>query len=150
MVPALIIFLALAFIAGSIFWLKPSSTERRQLRLRNRAIKEGFKVQLLRGDLKTRFGDASEDGELYLYWKPWSEGHPVDRNALVEPQVLEADRSNPAVPGAEGLPPLSGAFRGWLADSRGAGFVWDESEPLEALDMPISQINMLTRASPTR
>ncbi|BES71196.1 hypothetical protein RE428_22140 [Marinobacter nanhaiticus D15-8W] len=142
MVPALVIFLALAFIVGSIFWLKPSPDERRRMRLRNHAIREeGFKVQTLRGELKDRFrleGDGVEEEELYLYWKPWGEQSGADRNALIEPRILESGAVNPAVPGAEQLPPLSGAFRGWLADSRGIGFVWDESAPISDMDKPMA------------
>lgn len=145
MVPALIIFLALAFIAGSIFWLKPSPDERRRMRLRNRAIREGFKVQTLRGALKDRFSlDDGEEEELFLYWKPWSEHSGADRNALVEPRILEAGTVNPAVPGAEQLPPPTGAFRGWLADSRGLGFVWDESAPITDMDRPMATIKQMT------
>lgn len=141
MVPALIIFLALAFIVGSIFWLKPSPDERRRMRLRNHAIREGFKVQTLRGELKARFSqEGAEDEELYLYWKPWSDQTGADRNALVEPRVLETGAVNPAVPGAERLQPLHGAFRGWLADSRGLGFVWDESASISDMDKPMASI----------
>ncbi|TBW59052.1 hypothetical protein EZI54_01690 [Marinobacter halodurans] len=134
----LIIVLILAFLIGSWSWVKPTADERRRVRLRNRAISKGLKVESVKGQVRERFAKSGEGGLLMLYWAPWSAEAAVDRRALLIPRRIEPGEENSAFPGAGALPELSGAFKGWLADQRGIGFVWDESATIDDLEKPMS------------
>ncbi|ROU01528.1 hypothetical protein EB809_03455 [Marinobacter sp. R17] len=143
----LIIILILAFLIGSWSWVKPTADERRRVRLRNHAMSKGLKVESVKGQVRDRFAEPGQGGLLMLYWAPWSAEVAVDRRALLIPRRIEPGEDHRAIPGAEELPELSGAFKGWLADQRGIGFVWDESATIDDLEKPISWIRKLSQGA---
>lgn len=145
MLLTVVIVLALGFIVGSIFWLRPSADERRRMHLRNQAVREGFRVESVKGALRTQLGSGDPDEALYLYWKPWERDVPQGVDGRSGPAVFASGTALAGLDKAAELVPLSGAFKAWFIDGRGAGFVWDESGVRDELDRSLTQINVLVR-----
>ncbi|MGP4842547.1 hypothetical protein ACTXGQ_00305 [Marinobacter sp. 1Y8] len=145
MLLAIVIFLALGFIVGSLFWLRPSADERRRMHLRNQAVHEGFHVESVKGVLKDELGSGDPDEALYLYWKSWGRRVPQGVDGGSGPSVFVSGKSVAGLEEAEKLSLLTEAFKAWFIDSRGAGFVWDESSESVELERHLTQIKMLVR-----
>lgn len=126
MTEALIVIVIVAFLIGSFSWLRPSADERRRVRLRDQAMRSGLKVESIKGDVRALFEAPGQGGLLFLYWAPWAATSRVDRSALMRPRRLDTGHEIAGLPAATELPAAHRGFRGWLADVRGLGFVWDE------------------------